>query len=87
MKEERMKSTKILSIVLLAAGAVLLILGIYQFVEFRQSAGGKIASGLNQISNAFGGSTQVAKGYVQPIILIAGGVVAGAAGFFLNKKR
>jgi len=81
-----MKPTKILSFALLAGGLVLLILGITQFVEFRQSVGGKLASVGNQISSALGGSTKVANGYVQPILLAISGLVAGGAGFFLFKK-
>lgn len=81
-----MKITKILSLVLLVGGVVLLVFGIYQFVEFRQSLGGKLASFGNQLSKSLGGSSSVAKGYVQPIILMVCGVVAGAAGFFLYKR-
>jgi hypothetical protein len=73
---------KIIGIVVLAAGVVVLVIGIYQFVEFRQSVGGKLARGANQLF----GSSKVAKGYTQPIILIISGVVAAAAGFFVNKK-
>ena len=82
-----MKPMKIIAILLLIAGAVLLVIGIIQFVEFRQSLGGKLSSFGNQLSKAVGGSSSVAKGYVQPIILIVCGIVAGAAGFFLYKKR
>ena len=82
-----MKIMKVLGIVLLVAGVVLLVLGIYQFVEFRQSFGGKAASFGNQISKTFGGSPKVAGGYVRPIILIVSGLVSGAAGYFLFKKN
>ena len=82
-----MKIPKILGIVLLVAGVVLLVVGIYQFVEFRQSFGGKAASLGNQLSRAVGGSSKVAKGYTQPIILIVSGVVSGAVGFFLYRKN
>ena len=81
-----MKTKKILSLVLIAAGAVLLIIGIYQFVEFRQSLGGKFSSFGNQVGRALGGSTSIAKGYVQPIILMVSGIVAACAGFFFSKK-
>jgi len=77
---------KILGIAILIVGVVLLALGIYQFVEFRDSLGGKAASLGNQISRAVGGSSKLAKGYVQPIILMASGVVAGAVGFFVMKR-
>ena len=82
-----MKIPKLLGIVLLVAGVALIVIGIYQFVEFRQSFGGKVASFGNQLSKAVGGSTKVARGYTQPIILIVSGVVSGAVGFFLFKKR
>ena len=77
---------KILALILIAGGIIVLIFGIYQFAEFRQSLGGKAASLGNQLSRAVGGSSKVAKGYVQPIIMIISGAVAGAAGFFLLKR-
>ena len=82
-----MNTKKILGIVLLVGGVVLLIFGIQQFVEFQQSFGGKAASLGNRLSKAVGGSSSIAKGYVQPIIMIVGGLVAGGAGFFMLKKR
>ena len=82
-----MKPIKILGIVLLVVGVVLLVFGIYQFIGFRQSLGGKAASFGNQLSKSLGGSSKVAKGYVQPILLIVSGVVSGALGFFLYRKK
>ena len=82
-----MKTNKMLSIILIVGGLVLLILGIHQFVEFQQSFGGRAAALGNRISSALGGSTSVAKGYVQPIIMIVAGAVAAVAGFFMSKKR
>ena len=82
-----MKSKKTLGIVLLLAGIVLLIFGVQQFVEFQQSIGGRAASLGNRLSKAFGGSSSVARGYIQPIIMIVGGLVAGCAGFFMFKKN
>ena len=82
-----MRTNKLISYALIAVGIVLVIVGIVQFVEFRDSLGGRAASLGNQISRAVGGSTSVAQGYVQPILLMVGGVVAGGAGFFLSKKR
>lgn len=81
-----MKITKILSIVLLAAGVILLALGIYKFVEFRQSLGGKLSSLGNQLSKSLGGSSKVAEGYFQPIAMMVSGIVSGAAGYFLFKR-
>jgi len=81
-----MNIKKILSILLLVAGVALIIIGIVQFVEFRQSFAGKAASFGNQLSKSFGGSSKVAGGYTQPILLIVSGLVSGAAGFFLFKR-
>ena len=81
-----MNMMKVLSIVLIVAGVVLLIFGIHQFVEFQNSFGGRAAAAGNRISRALGGSSSVAQGYVQPIIMIVAGVVAGGAGFFLFKR-
>ena len=81
-----MKITKLLGILLLVAGVALLVFGIYQFVEFRQSLGGKVASLGNQLSKAVGGSSKIAGGYTQPIILIISGVISGAAGLFFFRK-
>jgi len=82
-----MKPMKILALVLIVGGLALLIFGIYQFVGFQQSFGGKAASLGNQLSRAVGGSSRVAKGYVQPILLIISGIVAGGVGFFLFKRN
>ena len=82
-----MKSKKMLGLVLLVGGAVLLGLGVYQFLEFQQSFGGKLASAGNQLSKALGGSSSIAQGYVQPIIMIVLGAVAGGVGFVMFKKR
>jgi hypothetical protein len=81
-----MSPVKIIGILLLAAGVVILVIGIYQFVEFRQSVGGKLAGGANTVIKALGGSGKVAKGYQQPIILMICGAVGAAAGFFLYRK-
>jgi len=81
-----MSGKKIIALVLILAGVALLVFGIYQFVEFRQSLGGKVASLGNQISKGLGGSSKVANGYIQPILLMIGGVIAGAVGFVLYRK-
>jgi hypothetical protein len=78
---------KIIGLVILAAGVIVLIIGIYQFVEFRNSIGGGAAKLGNSISKAFGGSTKLAKGYQQPLILIISGVVAAALGGFITVKK
>ncbi|MDR1318608.1 MAG: hypothetical protein LBJ90_03210 [Treponema sp.] len=77
---------KIIGILLLAAGLVVLVMGIYQFVEFHQSAAGKIAGGANRAIRALGGSGKMAKGYQQPVILMICGVVGAAAGVFIYRK-
>lgn len=81
-----MKPKKIAALLLLVIGLVLLGLGIYYFVEFRQSLGGKLSSLGNQLSKSLGGSTKVAEGYFKPIALIIAGIVSGAAGFVLYRK-
>jgi uncharacterized membrane protein HdeD (DUF308 family) len=77
---------KIIGILLFIAGVVVLAIGIYQFVEFHQSVGGKLAGGANKVIRAFGGSGKTAKGYQQPLILITGGLAAAAAGFVVYRK-
>jgi hypothetical protein len=77
---------KIVGILLLVAGVVVLGIGIYQFVEFRQSVGGRIAGGLTRAANQLTGSTKIPKGMVQPIIMMIGGALGAAAGFFITKK-
>ena len=77
-----MSPMKIIGFILLIAGVVLLAVGIYQFVEFRDSVGGKVASGVNKLL----GNSKVAKGYQQPIILMVCGVVSAAAGYFVSKR-
>jgi hypothetical protein len=81
-----MSMTKIIGIALLIAGVVVLAIGVYEFVEFRGSAGGKLAGGANKVIKAFGGGGKIAKGYQQPIIMIICGVVGAAAGGFIFVK-
>ena len=72
---------KIIGIVLLVVGVAVAIFGIYQFVSFQQSVGGKAASIGRKL-----GSSKVAKGYVQPIIMVVAGIAAGAIGFSLFRR-
>ena len=81
-----MKQKKILALVLIVIGVVLLGFGIYYFVEFRQSLGGKLASFGNKLSRSVNGSSKIAEGYIKPIALMVAGIVTGAVGFVLNKK-
>jgi hypothetical protein len=72
-----MKNLKILGIILLVAGAGVLIYGIFQFVEIRQSLGGKI-------SGLFG---QRDDGDIQAIIMMIAGGIAALGGFFITTRR
>ncbi|MDR1099411.1 MAG: hypothetical protein LBL28_02910 [Treponema sp.] len=81
-----MSPVKLIGILLLAAGIVVLDIGIYQFVEFHQSMGGKLAGEANKVIRALGGSGKMAKGYQQPVILMICGAVGAAAGFFISRK-
>ncbi|MDR1239880.1 MAG: hypothetical protein LBK27_07185 [Treponema sp.] len=77
---------KIIGILLLAAGVVALAIGVYQFVEFYQSVGGKLAGEANRLARAFGGSAKIAGGYQQPLILMISGAVAALAGLFIYRR-
>jgi uncharacterized membrane protein YidH (DUF202 family) len=69
---------RILGIVLLIVGVVVLVFGIYNFVTFNQSIGGKFAK-------AFGVSsrTDAVRNAVLEVII---GAVCVGAGFFLYRK-
>jgi hypothetical protein len=82
MGKRGLKTPQIIGIILLAAGVVVLAIGIWQFVEFRQSIGGKLARGVNKLL----GTNKVADGYARPIILMICGAAGAAAGFFVYKK-
>jgi uncharacterized membrane protein len=82
MGKRGLKTPQIAGVVLLAVGVVVLVIGIWQFVEFRQSVGGRLASGVNKLL----GTSKVANGYVRPVILMISGAVGAAAGFFIYKK-
>jgi hypothetical protein len=77
---------KIIGILLLIAGIGILAVGVYQFVEFYQSVGGKLAGEANKVIKAFGGSGKIAGGYQQPLMLIIGGAAAAVAGFIVYRK-
>jgi hypothetical protein len=81
-----MSPVKLIGMLLLIAGVVILAVGIYQFIEFHQSVGGKLAGGANKVIRALGGSGKIAGGYQQPLILIIGGLAAAAAGFFVYRR-
>ncbi|MDR1277279.1 MAG: hypothetical protein LBK02_00850 [Treponema sp.] len=82
-----MSPVKIIGVLLLAAGIVVLAIGIYQFVEFHQSMGGKLVGGANRAIRALGGSGKMAKGYQQPVILMICGAVGAAVGFFYLPEK
>jgi hypothetical protein len=75
-----MSLAKIIGLLLLAAGVIVLVIGIYQLVQYNGSFGGKVA---NRAAGFFGGH---AKGIEQPVIMIIAGAVAGVAGFFIYKR-
>jgi hypothetical protein len=81
-----MRISKILALILIVGGVALLAYGAFQFIEFRDSLGGRAAAMGNRVARSFGGSNRVAQGYVQPIIMMVSGAVAGIAGFFIFKK-
>jgi len=76
-----MSILKIVGIVLLVAGAVILVLGLYNLISFSTSGGGKA---LNRIAGAFGGQTEVVRNSIIQIII---GAAVGAVGFFIYRKR
>jgi hypothetical protein len=77
---------KIIGLVLLIAGVAVLGLGIYQFISYQQSFGGKLAGGFTKAFNQLTGSTKIAKGLGRPIVLMIGGAIGAVVGFFITKK-
>ncbi len=73
--------TQIIGLVLLVAGAVILIWGAYNLISFNTSAGGKA---LNKVAGVFGSKTEAVRNAV--IMIIAGAAAAGC-GFFVYKKK
>jgi hypothetical protein len=76
----KMSVLKIIGIVFLVAGAVVLILGVYNLITFNTSTGGRIA---NRIAGAFGSRTEAVR---NSIIQISIGVVCSVVGFVLYRK-
>ena len=76
----KMSVLKIIGIVLLVAGAVVLILGVYNLITFNNSTGGKIA---NSIAGFFGSRTKAVSNY---IIQICAGAGCAVVGFVLYKR-
>jgi len=75
-----MSATKIIAIVLLVAGVVVLVFGVYNLISFSTSAGGRMA---NRVAGAFGSRTKAVQ---NSLILIGVGVVCAAVGFVLYRK-
>ena len=75
-----MNPIRIIGIVLLIAGVVVMVFGIYNLVSFNTSTGGKIS---NRLARAFGTQTEAVR---NSIIQIAIGVVCAGVGFFLYRK-
>jgi len=75
-----MSIVRIIGIVLLVAGAVVLILGAYNLFEHNTSTAGKAA---NKIAGAFGSRTKVVQ---NSLIQIGVGAACIAVGFILFRK-
>jgi uncharacterized membrane protein YiaA len=76
----KMRTIKIVGLVLLVVGLVVLILGAYNLIAFNNSTGGKIA---NKVAGAFGTKTEAVKNY---IIQITIGAICLVAGVVIYKK-
>ena len=75
-----MSIVKIIGILLLVAGVVVLVFGIYNLVSYSTSTGGKIA---NKAARAFGGQTKAVR---NSIIYIVVGAASAGVGFFISKR-
>ena len=78
---------KIVGIVLLIAGVVVLVLGIYQLVQYNTSFFGKVSNKTLSAFNKLSGSSKIAKGVVQPLIMIIAGGAGAFFGFVLFRKN
>jgi len=76
----KMSALKIIGLVLLVAGAVVLVLGVYNLIAFNTSTGGKIA---NSVAGFFGSRTNAVRNY---IIQICIGAACAVVGFVLYKR-
>jgi uncharacterized membrane protein YidH (DUF202 family) len=77
----KMKTSKLLGLVLIIAGLAVLIFGIVQFTQFNNSVAGKISGVLGDIT---GRSTEQETQYI--IMMIAGGIAA-LCGIVISKKK
>ncbi|GHV21864.1 hypothetical protein FACS189494_07850 [Spirochaetia bacterium] len=80
MGRKKLSTAKLIGLVLAVVGLVVLVIGIVNFVEFRQSFGGKVASGLGKM---FGSRpSEVTKA----IYMMIGGAVGLVAGAIIAKR-
>jgi len=79
--KKRMRTTKIIGIILLLAGVIVLIVGAYNLIAFNTSTGGKIA---NKTAGFFGKHTETVR---KSIIEIGIGAASAVVGFILYKKK
>jgi len=79
--KKRMRTKKIIGIILLLAGVVVLAVGAYNLISFSTSTGGKIA---NKTAGFFGKQTETVR---NSIIEIGIGAACAIVGFSLYKKK
>jgi len=79
--KKHITAIKIIGIVLLLAGAVVLILGAYNLISFNTSTGGKFA---NKTAGFFGKQTKTVR---NSIVEIGIGAASAVVGFILYKKK
>jgi len=78
---KRVRTIKIIGIILLLAGVVILIVGAYNLISFNTSTGGKLA---NKTAGLFGKQTEAVR---NSIVEIGIGAACTVVGFFLYKKK
>lgn len=82
-----MSPLKIAGILLLVAGAVVLVLGVYQLIQYNTSFFGKLSNKALGAFNKLSGSSRIAKGVVRPLIMIIAGGAGAFFGFVLSRKN
>ncbi|GHV82902.1 hypothetical protein AGMMS50212_02420 [Spirochaetia bacterium] len=80
MGRKKFSTAKLIGLVIAVVGLVVLVIGIINFVEFRQSVGGKIAGSLGK---AFGSTP---KQVTQSIFMMIGGAAGLIVGGIIAKK-
>jgi drug/metabolite transporter (DMT)-like permease len=81
VKKKKLSMMQIIGLVLLVAGAVVLIWGAYNLISFNTSAGGKFA---NKAAGLFGSQTEAVRNSIIQMVI---GAAAGVVGFFIYKKK